>query len=117
MDILSEIIEISDEMVNSLEEDGFFEEHQFIDRIPLKRALQIAMQRKWEQENDMLLTDKEFLEICKLVSNNGISKTIEDLVDKGALNMSVNEDGEILYSANKDFQFDKDDDDEFQQDR
>jgi hypothetical protein len=30
--------------------------------------------------------------------------------------MSVNEDGEILYSANKDFQFDKDDDDEFQQD-
>ena len=63
MDILNEIIEISDEMVNSLEEDGFFEEHQFIDRIPLKRALQIAMQRKWEQENDMLLTDKEFLEI------------------------------------------------------
>ena len=117
MDILNEIIEISDEMVNSLEEDGFFVEHQFIDRIPLKRALQIAMQRKWEQENDMLLTDKEFLEICKLVSNNGISKTIEDLVDKGALNMSVNEDGEILYSANKDFQFDKDDDDEFQQDR
>ena len=115
MDILSEIIEISDEMVNSLEEDGFFEEHQFIDRIPLKRALQIAMQRKWEQENDMLLTDKEFLEICKLVSNNGISKTIEDLVDKGALNMSVNEDGEILYSANKDFQFDKyEDEDEIQ---
>ena len=34
-----------------------------------------------------------------------IGKTIEDLVDKGALNMSVNEDGEILYSANKDFQF------------
>jgi len=31
--------------------------------------------------------------------------------------MSINEDGEILYSANKDFQFDKyEDDDEFQQD-
>jgi hypothetical protein len=116
MDILSEIIEISDEMVNSLEEDGFFEEHQFIDRIPLKRALQIAMQRKWEQEDDMLLTDKEFLEVCKSVSNKSIGKTIEDLVDKGALNMSVNEDGEILYSANKDFQFDKYDDDDFQQD-
>jgi hypothetical protein len=109
MDILSEIIEVSDEMVNSLEEDGFFEEHQFIDRIPLKRALQIAMQRKWEQEDDMLLNDKEFLEVCKSVSNKSIGKTIEDLVDKGALNMSVNEDGEILYSANKDFQFDKDD--------
>jgi hypothetical protein len=109
IDILSEIIEVSDEIVNSLEEDGFFEEHQFIDRIPLKRALQIAMQKKWEQEDDMLLTDKEFLEVCKSVSNKSIGKTIEDLVDKGALNMSVNEDGEILYSANKDFQFDKDD--------
>lgn len=110
MEILSEIIEVSDEMVNSLQEDGFFEEHQFIDRIPLKRALQIAMQRKWEQENDMILTDKQFLEVCQNVSNNGIGKTIEDLIDKGALNMSVNVDGEILYSANKDFQFDKDED-------
>ena len=109
MDILSEIIELSTEMVNSLEEDGFFEEHQFIDRIPLKRAIQTAMQRKWEQENDMILTDKEFLEVCQSVSNNGISKTIEDLIDKGALNMSVNEDGEILYSANKDYEWEKDD--------
>ena len=115
MDILSEIIEISDEMVNSLEEDGFFEEHQFIDRIPLKRALQIAMQRKWEQEDDMFLNDEEFLEVCKSVSNKSIGKTIENLVDRGALNMSVNEDGEILYSANKDFQFDKyEDEDEIQ---
>ena len=105
MEILSEIIEVSDEMVNSLQEDGFFEEHQFIDRIPLKRALQIAMQRKWEQENDMILTDKQFLEVCQNVSNNGIGKTIENLVDKGALNMSVNKDGEILYSANKDYKF------------
>ena len=105
MQILSEIIEVSDEMVNSLQEDGFFEEHQFIDRIPLKRALQIAMQRKWEQENDMILTDKQFLEVCQNVSNNAIGKTIEDLVDKGALNMSVNKDGEILYSANKDYKF------------
>ena len=109
MDILSEIIEISDEMVNSLEEDGFFEEHQFIDRIPLKRALQIAMQRKWEQEDDMLLTDKEFLEVCQSVSNKSIGKTIEDLVDKGALNMSINKDGEILYSANKDYNWEEDD--------
>ena len=98
MDILSEIIELSTEMVNSLEEDGFFEEHQFIDRIPLKRAIQIAMQRKWEQENDMILTDKEFLEVCQSVSNNGISKTIEDLIDKGALNMSVNEEWYPIYN-------------------
>jgi hypothetical protein len=109
MDILSEIIEISEQIVNTLEETDFFEENQFIDRLPLKRALQIAMQRKWEQENEMLLSDKEFLDVCNNVSNNGIAETIENLVDKGALNMSVNKDGEILYSSNKDFNWDEDD--------
>ena len=113
MDILSEIIEVSNQMIDTLEENDFFIESPFIDRIPLKRALQFAMQRKWEQENEMYLSDTEFLEICKSVSADGIAKTIGDLVDKGALDMSINEKGEILYSANKDFQFDKlDDEDE-----
>ena len=113
MDILNEIVEVSNQMIDSLEENNFFVEAPFIDRIPLKRALQIAMQRKWEQEDEMYLNDEEFLEVCKKVSADGISKTIGDLVDKGALDMSINEDGEILYSANKDFQFDKlDDEDE-----
>ena len=113
MDILSEIIEVSNEIIETLEENDFFAEAPFVDRIPLKRALQIRMQQKWEQEADMFLDDKEFLEVCKSVSENGIGKTIEDLVDKGALNMSINEDGEILYSANKDFQFeDYEDEDE-----
>jgi hypothetical protein len=58
----------------------------------------------------MFLNDAEFLEVCQSVSNKSIGKTIENLVDRGALNMSINEDGEILYSANKDFQFDKDED-------
>ena len=107
MDILPEIITLSNEMIDLLDEAQFFEGNPFIERLPLKRKLQEAMQRKWEQEGDMFLTDKEFLEVCQNVSNTGIGKTIEDLVDKGALNMSVNADGEILYSANKDFQFDK----------
>lgn len=115
MDILSEIIEASNDMIDALEETDFFVETPFVNRIPLKRALQIAMQKKWEQEDDMFLNDKEFLEVCKAVSGAEIAKTIENLVDKGALNMSVNKDGEILYSANKDFQFDKyEDEDEIQ---
>ena len=113
MDILSEIIEVSNEIINTLEENDFFIENPFIEQIPLKRALQIRMQQKWEQEEEMFLNEDEFLEVCQSVSNNEIANTIESLVDKGALNMSVNEDGEILYSANKDFQFDKlDDEDE-----
>jgi hypothetical protein len=110
MDILNEIIEASNHMIDALEESDFFLENPFLEQIPLKRALQIRMQQKWEQEDDMFLTDDEFLEVCQSVSNKSIGKTIEDLVDRGALNMSVNEDGEILYSANKDFQFDKDED-------
>lgn len=115
MDILNEIIEVSNQIIDTLEENDFFIENPFIEQIPLKRALQIRMQRKWEQEEEMFLDDEEFLEVCQNVSNNEIANTIETLVDKGALNMSVNADGEILYSANKDFQFDKlDDDDELQ---
>jgi hypothetical protein len=113
MDILSEIIEVSNQIVDTLEEGGFFEQNPFIEQIPLKRALQVKMQQKWEQEGEIILTDEEFLEISQNVSNNEIGKTIEDLVDKGALNMSVNADGEILYSANKDYEWEKDDGDEF----
>ena len=113
MDILSEIIEVSNQIMDSLEENDFFLENPFLEQIPLKRALQIRMQQKWEQEDDMFLTDAEFLDVCQSVSNNEIANTIESLVDKGALNMSVNEDGEILYSANKDYEWEKDDDDEF----
>jgi len=109
MDILNEIIEASNHMIDVLEETDFFIETPFVDKIPLKKALQIAMQRKWEQEDNMFLTDEEFLNVCKEVSVNGIGKTIGDLVDKGALNMSVNNEGEILYSANKDYKWDEDD--------
>lgn len=107
MDILSEIIEASNQIIDTLEENDFFIENPFIDQQPLKRALQIRMQRKWEQEEEMFLTEDEFLDVCQSVSNNEIANTIESLVDKGALNMSVGEDGEILYSANKDFNFDE----------
>lgn len=110
MDILSEIIEVSNQIIDTLEENDFFIENPFIEQIPLRRALQIRMQQNWEQEEEIFLTDDEFLEVCQSVSNNEIANTIESLVDKGALNMSVDENGEILYSANKDYQFENDED-------
>jgi hypothetical protein len=112
MDILSEIIEVSNQIMDSLEENDFFLENPFLEQIPLKRALQIRMQQKWEQEEEIHLTDDEFLDVCQSVSNNEIGKTIEDLVDKGALNMSINEDGEIVYSANKDYEWEKDEEED-----
>jgi hypothetical protein len=110
MDILSEIIEVSNQIIDTLQENDFFIENPFLEQISLRRALQIRMQQKWEQEEDIFLTDEEFLDVCQSVSNNEIANTIESLVDKGALNMSVNEDGEILYSANKDYQWENDED-------
>ena len=112
MDILSEIIEVSNQIMDSLEENDFFLENPFLEQIPLKRALQIRMQQKWEQEEEIHLTDDEFLDVCQSVSNNHIGKTIEDLVDKGALNMSINGDGEIVYSANKDYEWEKDEEED-----
>jgi len=38
--------------------------------------------------------------------SDSVGDTIESLVQKGALNMSIGSDGEIIYSANKDFNFD-----------
>jgi len=103
MDILSEIIEVSDEIISVLSESEFFEENPFVDELPLKQALQIAMQRKWEEENEMVLSDTEFIDVLKKVHEQGIAESIESLVDKGALNMSIGGDGEIYYSSNPNF--------------
>ncbi len=106
MEILSEIIEVSNQMIDTLDEAGFFDENVFIERLPLKRKLQVAMQRKWEQESVMILTDNEFIGICNETLKDSVANTIEDLVDKGALDMSVDSNGDILYSRNKDFNSD-----------
>ena len=103
MDILSEIIEASDKIIDVLNQNEFFEENPFVDELPLKRGLQIEMQRKWEQEDRMILTETEFLEVVKKAHEQCIADSIESLVDKGALNMSIGEDGEIYYSSNPDF--------------
>jgi len=106
MDILNEIIEVSNQIIDTLDENEFFDENIFIERLQLKRNFQITMQRKWEQENEMYLSDEEFLKVCNETMEAGVSTTIMDLVEKGALIMSVNADGEILYSNNKNFKWD-----------
>ena len=107
MDILPEIIALSNEMIDTLDEAEFFEGNPFIERLPLKRKLQITMQRKWEQEGDMYLTDLECEMVMQEVLSESVGDTIESLVDKGALNMNIDKDGTILYKVNKDFNFDQ----------
>jgi hypothetical protein len=103
MDILTEIIEASEQMITILLEEGFFDDSIFIEPEKLQYELQIAMQRKWEQENKMVLTDTEFIEICNNVSNQAIGETLSGLVDKGAVSMAITDKGELAYKANPNF--------------
>jgi hypothetical protein len=99
MDILTEIIETSDNMVDVLNEDGFFEEHALIHPSDLRVALQIKMQRKWEQENNMYLNDTEFLEVCNELITESVSNGLSDLIASGHVEIAVNPNGEIVYST------------------
>jgi len=107
MDILPEIIEVTNRLIDTLDENGFFENNPFIERLPLKRKLQNLMQRRWEEFGEYHLSWEQVEDVMQEVLNESVSNTLEDLVDKGAINMSISEDGDIVYSANKDFDFDK----------
>jgi hypothetical protein len=99
MDILTEIIETSDNMVDVLKEDGFFDEHLLIHPSDLRVALQIKMQRKWEQESDMYLNDTEFLEVCNELITESVSNGLSDLIESGHVEIAVNPNGEMVYST------------------
>jgi hypothetical protein len=99
MDILTEIIETSDNMVDVLKEDGFFDEHLLIHPSDLRVALQIKMQRKWEQESDMYLNDTEFLEVCNELITESVSNGLSDLIQSGHVEVAVNPNGEMVYST------------------
>lgn len=98
MNILTEIIELSDEMIDNLTEQNFFVDTPFISPLELKRGIQKQMQYNWEQTNDMYLDEDQFLEICKDIMTDSISRNLGILVDSGHVGMAVNPDGEIVYS-------------------
>ena len=99
MDILTEIIETSDNMVEVLKKDGFFDEQLLIHPSDLRVALQIKMQRKWEQESDMYLNDTEFLEVCNELITESVSNGLSDLIQSGHVEVAVNPNGEMVYST------------------
>jgi hypothetical protein len=68
MDILSEIIEASNHMIDALEENDFFLENPFLEQIPLKRALQIRMQQKWEQDAKIKVLSRETGKVIKTLT-------------------------------------------------
>lgn len=102
-----DVVRIADGIIGTLKESEFFEEHPFVGEVELSQRLKEKMQDKWETENEMLLTDAEFVETCNEVMHESLNETIGTLLDKGALDMSIGKGGDIYYSANPDFNIDK----------
>ena len=98
MNILTEIIEKSDEIVDILNQTNFFGEYPFVDADVFKYRLQVAMQRKWEQTDDMNLSSQEFIILVRKISSEGISTTINEMCEKNLLRMAVNPKGELVYT-------------------
>jgi hypothetical protein len=98
MNILTEIVEKSDEIVDVLNQTNFFDDYPFIDEKVFKYRLQVAMQRKWEQTDDMNLNSEEFIILVRAVSSDGISETINEMCEKNLLRMAVNPKGELVYT-------------------
>lgn len=97
MNILTEIIEVSDEIIDTLKEENFFEETPFINELALKRELQKQMQYNWEQTNTMHLSDDQFLEIINDLIGDNVTNALFDLVESGHVQTAVNPNGEIVY--------------------
>ena len=98
MNILTEIIEKSDEIVDILNQTNFFGDYPFVDADVFKYRLQVAMQRRWEQTDDMNLSSEEFIILVRAVSSEGISATINEMCEKNLLRMAVNPKGELVYT-------------------
>ena len=98
MNILTEIVEKSDEIVDVLNKTNFFDDYPFIDEKVFKYRLQVTMQRKWEQTDDMNLTSEEFIILVRAVSSDGIAETINEMCEKNLLRMAVNPKGELVYT-------------------
>jgi hypothetical protein len=98
MNILTEIIEKSDEIVDILNQTNFFGDYPFVDENVFKYRLQVAMQRKWEQTDDMNLSSEEFIILVRVVSSDGIAETINQMCEKDLLRMAVNPKGELVYT-------------------
>jgi hypothetical protein len=98
MDILTEIIEVSEEIIDTLKEENFFEETPFINELGLKRELQKHMQYNWEQTNSMHLNDEQFLQIVNDLIAENVSNGLSDLIESGHVQAGINPNGEIVYS-------------------
>lgn len=97
-----DIKELTNDIYESLREDGFFES-EFIDEYKFKARFYKTMSNSEVTENDL---DAEsimdlVMEITKEIIKENVDNTVSELKDKGILNEVETEDGDIGYVLNK----------------
>ena len=101
MNILTEIVELADEIILELATTNFFKENPFVDSEKLQRKLEIQMQYNWEQLDDMHLSEKQMIDIIKEVHTEGVHRTINKMYMSELLIIdSVDKNGELVYKIN-----------------
>lgn len=101
MDILWEISEKSNDIIALLDSNGFFDKPQFKHFCPKSRLrveLELKMKEKWDEGKDFNLSNAEFENIIRTIVQDEVSETLYDLIESNKIEMSVNQNGKIVYS-------------------
>lgn len=89
------------QLIQSLALTSFFEDYPFLEKEALDAAIDKRLDEKIEARLPPFITDLEFFELCDMISKKQHQKTLVEMFLNGALNLSINEDGQFSYSANK----------------
>jgi hypothetical protein len=104
MKILKEIVDKSEDIIAILDSNDFFGKNIFCPKSRLKIELQYNMQHKFDASGCFHLNGDEFAQIVSQINKEEISDTLYSLVDKGVLSISINENGELIYSQSKELE-------------
>lgn len=105
-----EVIELSDKMINTLKDDGFFEESGITDHTPANGVLRDFLTEKFIEgkltDGVVEVGDEEFMNVLSMI----IAKcTLTSLVEKGYVNSVEDEnDEEVFFLTEKGKQYKKD---------
>lgn len=101
MDISNDIMETADNILSRLEKNGFYEQHLYCDPFKLRTELELQMQLNFVENEDIYITDEQFIAIVNKLTIDSIDNEISEMIIDGTIVMdSVDSNGEIVYKLN-----------------
>lgn len=101
MDISNDIMETADNIMSRLEKNGFYEQHLYCNPFKLRTELELQMQLNFIQNEDIFITDAQFIAIVNKLTIDSIDNEISEMIIDGTIVMdSVDSNGEIVYRLN-----------------